>query len=338
MSFPVVLDACVLVPLPVCDLMLRLADAGLYRPLWSEEILDEVERNLPKLGVTPARAAKRISQMRNAFPSSAVTGYERLVPTMGNHPKDRHVLAAAVRAGAQAVVTANLKDFPADALAPFGIEALHPDDFLQDLLDLDAALVLRCLRDQQEECRKPAFSLSQLLDALARAVPGFANQATQALFPPGSPLPLEIVSSQQAVNAFFPDSTGLDHATARGAAYLWWTCLLALDEPGAGDALAALSASPADWGDFRQAARELSGWAMAQNLIACPDAPDAVAYAKFVPVTGHNMRAFADTPIRDVYILTVVRCPDGYWRVWGMSRNWLPPLSRIEQGARPGSR
>lgn len=74
--------------------------------------------------------------MRTAFPDARVTGYESLIPAMTNHPKDRHVLAAAARADAAVIVTANLKDFPAAALEPYQIDAVHPDDFLLDQLEL----------------------------------------------------------------------------------------------------------------------------------------------------------------------------------------------------------
>lgn len=131
MTFVVVLDACVLVPHPLFDTLLRAADTGLYEPRWSLQILDEVERTLvDKMGVDSEKAKGRITAMQRAFPHAQVEGQEDLVDTMRNDPKDRHVLAAGVRTGAGAIVTANVKDFPATALAPYAIEALHPDDFL----------------------------------------------------------------------------------------------------------------------------------------------------------------------------------------------------------------
>lgn len=97
-----------MVPIRLTDLLLRLAEADTFRPLWSDDVLAEVERNLPKLGVTPQKAAQRVRRMRSAFPDANVTGYQSLVPSMENDPKDRHVLAAAVRANAEVIVTANL--------------------------------------------------------------------------------------------------------------------------------------------------------------------------------------------------------------------------------------
>jgi hypothetical protein len=135
---------------------LRLAEANTYRILWSAEVLDEVGRNLPRLGVAQDKARTRIRQMCETFPDAMVTGYEALVPAMTNDPKGRHVLAAAVRADAAVIVTSNLKDFPASALDPYDLNAVHPDDFLLDQLDLYPAQTLRCVGEQIAAHRNPA--------------------------------------------------------------------------------------------------------------------------------------------------------------------------------------
>lgn len=212
MAFSVVLDACVLVPHPLFDTLLRLADAGLYRPLWSEEILTEVRRTLvSKLALEDEKARRRVSRMRAAFPDAMVSGHEPLVSQMTNDPKDRHVLAAAVRAGASAIVTANIKDFPAEAVSPYEIEVVHPDSFLMDQLDLGPSLVIGSLREQAGTYRNPTWTPLKFYEALARTVPGFANQARKVdeeaardLLPPGghsdrrqTPLPLDAQSRDQ---------------------------------------------------------------------------------------------------------------------------------------------
>ena len=115
----VVLDACVLVPMPLADTLLRLA-AGprLYLPKWSEQIMVEVTRTLQEsFGLSPQKAMYRESEIRRHFPEAWIDGYQDLIPAMTNHPKDRHVLAAAARAGAKVMVTYNLKDFPSSSLA-----------------------------------------------------------------------------------------------------------------------------------------------------------------------------------------------------------------------------
>jgi len=146
MPFRVVLDACVLIPYHLSDLLLRLAEADLFDPRWSADLMDEVRRNLTlKLGVPADKAERRVNRMTVSFPLAAVEGYEQLIPAMTNQQKDRHVLAAAIRADADLIVTTNLKDFPVSALEPYGIEAVHPDEFLLDQLDLDPARTLEVL-------------------------------------------------------------------------------------------------------------------------------------------------------------------------------------------------
>ncbi len=123
-----VLDACVLFSAALRDTLLRAAVKRLYRLHLTEEILDEVRRNLLKSGRIPdsGLADRLVEQIRRAFPGSMVEGYSALVPEMTNHPKDRHVLAAAVAAGASLIVTHNLGDFPVQALAPYGVIAQSP--------------------------------------------------------------------------------------------------------------------------------------------------------------------------------------------------------------------
>lgn len=110
--FLVVVDANVLFPLTLRDTMLRAAAAGFYQLRWSAEILDEMERNLVSTGTMPADKAARLrATIQSYFPEAEVTGYQPLIAAMQNDAKDRHVVAAAVKAGAQVITTANLKDF-----------------------------------------------------------------------------------------------------------------------------------------------------------------------------------------------------------------------------------
>jgi predicted nucleic acid-binding protein len=174
-AFPAFLDACVLVPITLADTLLRLAEAGTYRPLWSPDVLEEVERNLPKLTGTTERAHHRVSVMRDYFPDALVTDYQALVPSMTNHQKDRHVLAAAVRAGAAVIVTANLIDFPATATDPYDINVMHPDDFLLDQLDLYPDATVTCVGDQIAAYRNPAIGPREFFDTFAKLVPNFSS-------------------------------------------------------------------------------------------------------------------------------------------------------------------
>ncbi len=170
MAFPAFLDACVLVPINLTDVLLRLAGAKTYRPLWSPHVLAEVERTLlsDRLNVSEDGVAKRLRVMREHFPDAEVSGYEALIPDMTCHEKDRHVLAAAVRANAEVIVTANTSDFPDASLIPYDITAIHPDDFLLDQLDLYPGKTIQCLKELVNARRKPPRLLMTSLPSCSR--------------------------------------------------------------------------------------------------------------------------------------------------------------------------
>jgi predicted nucleic acid-binding protein len=178
--FRVVLDACVLFPYSLRDTLLRAADAAFYQVYWSAEILDEMTRNLVDTGTTTKeKAAALAKQMDHYFPEAMMSGHEPLIAVMKNHPKDRHVVAAAVKAGAQVIVTSNMRDFRD---LPDGIEAQSPDDFLCNLFDLDPGQMCELVREQAADMKNPARSFEQLLDGLAKIVPEFVSaiRASQA--------------------------------------------------------------------------------------------------------------------------------------------------------------
>jgi len=166
--FSVVLDTCVLYPAYLRDTLLRMASAELYRPLWTRTILDELTANLPE-AVTPLAAQRLRAAMTRHFPDAEVTGYEALVESMTNDPKDRHVLAAAVRSRASAIITFNLADFPPAATDPYDIEVQHPDEFLLNQLDLAPGVALDVLRRQVRGYDRPTMDLFALATALEHA-------------------------------------------------------------------------------------------------------------------------------------------------------------------------
>ncbi|WP_232548905.1 PIN domain-containing protein [Propioniciclava soli] len=136
MARVVVYDANVLYPSTLRDVLIRVGLARLASPKWTEQILDEVFGNLRKNrpDLDPARLERTRRLMNDAIRDVTVTGYEHLVDQLKlPDPGDRHVLAAAIHAGGQVIVTRNLRDFPAHALSPWGIEAQHPDAFLTGL-------------------------------------------------------------------------------------------------------------------------------------------------------------------------------------------------------------
>ena len=124
-----VYDANILYPAPLRDLFIRLAQAGLVRAKWTEIIHDEWSRNVLKDNphLSEQRLARTRTLMNEAVRDCLVTGYEELIDSLTlPDPDDRHVLAAAIRASAEVIVTYNLTDFPAETLARFDIEAQLP--------------------------------------------------------------------------------------------------------------------------------------------------------------------------------------------------------------------
>lgn len=170
-----VLDACVLVPMPVADTLLRLAEPpALYRPRWTNEILAEVTRTLViRFGKARQSALYREAAMREFFGDSLVENYEPLIERMTNHPKDRHVLAAAVACRANFLVTFNLKHFPQQPAGTRQVAVVGPSEFLERLVWLDRAVVDERLRDQAAAI---GISLEDLLDRLAGSVPDFVSR------------------------------------------------------------------------------------------------------------------------------------------------------------------
>lgn len=183
MAFPAFLDTCAIYGGYVCDTMLTLADAGTYRPLWSDDVLRELERNLiENAGLDERQVRHRIDEMRRSFPDAEVHGYANLIAAMTCDTKDRHVLAAAVRANAEIIVTFNLRDFPQSSLDPYDIEAVHPDAFLLDQLDLHRSRVIDGLHEQAARYQKSPMATSELLGALARSgLPDFAEAVRSEL-------------------------------------------------------------------------------------------------------------------------------------------------------------
>jgi len=164
-----VYDANILYPAPLRDLFIRLAQAGLVRARWSETIHDEWTRNVLKDNprISAERLARTRDLMNEAVRDCIVTGYEDLIASLSlPDPNDRHVLAAAIHADADIIVTFNLSDFPAETLARFHIEAQHPDDFLVYLLDQAPGVVCAAVKRQRESLQNPPKTAQELLSTL----------------------------------------------------------------------------------------------------------------------------------------------------------------------------
>lgn len=170
-SFTALLDACVLHPAPLRDLLMHLALTDLFRAKWTEQIHDEWIRSVLEQRPDLRREQlDRTRQLMNAHVRDClVTGYEALIPALNlPDPEDRHVLAAAIRAGADVIVTYNLHDFPGVALAPYGIDAQHPDEFVAHLLDLAPQTVCIAAKRQRHSLRKPPATVNEFLATLER--------------------------------------------------------------------------------------------------------------------------------------------------------------------------
>jgi hypothetical protein len=176
--------------MPLVDTLLRMAEEPrLYVPKWSEDILGEVERNLVSaLNLTPAQSAHRVEQMKAAFPSAlAHPSYKRLIAGMPTeiHPKDRHVVAAALRSNCELIVTYNKKAFPQAALSELGITVLGPSTFLISLFDLEPAVATRKLHEQAEAI---GIRFDDLLGRMNTAVPAFASYLREVYASPLAPV------------------------------------------------------------------------------------------------------------------------------------------------------
>jgi len=171
MAFTVIYDACVLYPAPLRDLLVRLATTGLFRAKWTNAILDECFENILKNrnDLTKAQLGRTRELMSAAVRDCLVENYEDLIDGLALPDRDdRHVLAAAIRCGAQVIVTWNLKDFPAQAVTRYNVEAQDPDEFVLNVIDLGPAAVSRIVQQQAAALRNPPQTLEELLDTLER--------------------------------------------------------------------------------------------------------------------------------------------------------------------------
>jgi predicted nucleic acid-binding protein len=173
-EYAALLDACVLAPMPLCDTLLRLAEhPAFYRPLWSENILQEVGNVIEnKLGYSAEQRDRRLTVMRQEFPEALVTVPAKLDSFDCPDVKDRHVLAAAVKGQANAIVTMNVKHFPEQCIEEYGLLCQSPDEFLINQFHLDPPILLEKL-DQQAAARNK--SRAYLVDLLAKVCPEFAK-------------------------------------------------------------------------------------------------------------------------------------------------------------------
>ncbi|UXU87805.1 PIN domain-containing protein [Burkholderia sp. S-53] len=183
--YTALLDACVLFPIAVADSLMSLATTGLFAAKWTRRIEQEWIANLEefrpqlkgKLGV-------RRDSMREAVPDWEVVE-SAWTPLVGNvplpDPDDQHVLAAALAGHADCIVTANLRDFPAETVSPYGIEVIHPDRFIINQWDLDSIAAMSAFKRMRARWKKPQATPEDFAQALERnGLPATAQRIREA--------------------------------------------------------------------------------------------------------------------------------------------------------------
>ena len=176
------LDASVLYPAPLRDLLLELAVSDTYRAKWSNAVHEEWIRALlqDRPDIEAARLERTRALMDAHVRDALVSDFEDLVSTIQlPDPDDRHVVAAAMRGEADIILTANLKDFPASALAPRGLVAEHPDVFLTRLCRESRGRFLDALERVRVRLRNPPLSHEEHITALRQT--GLNTTATEIL-------------------------------------------------------------------------------------------------------------------------------------------------------------
>ena len=166
-----VYDACVFYPGSLRDLLLHLAHAKAVHARWSDDIHDEwirsVLRNRPDLNREQLETTRQI--MNEKFRFGRVKNYEHLIEKLQlPDPNDRHVLAAAIRAEADLIVTNNLRDFPRAILDSYNIEAISPDNFVCRLIQDNPVAVIQATRSHRSRLKRPPKTVDEYLATLEK--------------------------------------------------------------------------------------------------------------------------------------------------------------------------
>lgn len=210
-------------------------------------------------------------------------------------------------------MTFNLKDFPEEAGATHGIEILHPESFLLQLLAEHSDTVIAALENEIAAFQNPPQTVTQFLASLTATVPAFANLAADACDDP--PETISTVPALVGVDeerAFAALGTPGDFTNPAQVGLAWWSGLL--NDP---DLARELTYHPPAWGDYQWAIDHLAGRSLASKVIRAVDAPGKIAFMRFVPEVASTARVFESYPTT-VTFLTLVEIGDGTWRVWGL--------------------
>lgn len=164
------LDANVLYPAPLRDILIELAVSDLFQARWSLFILDEVKRNILKN--RPDLDEDRIDrtiELMNAHTRDCITEVpDELISSIESLPDkdDRHVVAGALISRSHAIVTWNLRDFPMTSLDKYRLEPIDPDTFLEAQFDLDNGRFLECISRVRKRLKYPQKTVDEYLSTL----------------------------------------------------------------------------------------------------------------------------------------------------------------------------
>lgn len=176
----VLLDANILYSASLRDIFIRLGRIGLYQAKWTEQIhqewMDALLRERPTLTSEKLEVLRQL--IDKAIPDCKISNYRQIIPDLDlPDPDDRHVLAAAISGNCQIIITQNIKDFPQTVLNQYDIEAIHPDDFLVELLDTYPGQVYSVIKTTRTHLKNPPYSVEDYLNTLDRV--GLVATATK---------------------------------------------------------------------------------------------------------------------------------------------------------------
>jgi len=167
----VLYDACVLYPAPLRDLLMHLALTDLFQARWSARIHEEWIRNVlaSRSDLSRERLERTRRLMDTHIQDALVENYESLIDTLTlPDPDDRHVLAAAITGEANLILTFNLRDFPNEALQPYGTQARHPDQFVSDFIASESGIICDAIKLHRTSLRYPPKNVTEYLEIIER--------------------------------------------------------------------------------------------------------------------------------------------------------------------------
>lgn len=182
-----VLDACVMYPITLTNILAQLAVEGLYTAKWTKQIDEEWVRAILKSHQNFSRdqVLRRLSALHAAIPDWEIVkeSYSEFIEILNlPDPNDRHVLAAAIAGHADCIVTFNVKDFPAPNLEKWAIEVLHPDDFISLQLSLEPVLALTAIKHIRTRFKSPPKTSVEFIELLERVgLVGTADKLKEAI-------------------------------------------------------------------------------------------------------------------------------------------------------------